>query len=331
LPSDNRNFYSRSGADPNLPLVVVNPTSAGGETARFWARAASDLSNHFGVFAVEFTRTRGDGKRIALEAARNGRKFIIACGGDGTINEVANGILEAQTETELGILPSGTGGDFRRTLLIPASSRRAAQVLRDGKTITIDVGRVTFVNHRGDDESRFFLGVSSLGLSTSVVDRVKRNKPFAWLPVRGLAGQAGFAWSTLQSTLAMKYTNVRVAVDDARERNLSVVNFCVANARYFGGGMKIAPDARLDDGQFDVVVIGEIRSSKILANSYKLYVGTHNDLTEVHQTRASKIVIQPASENEIVPIEIDGELPGRLPAKFEIVPQALKIRVPPNF
>jgi diacylglycerol kinase family enzyme len=101
----------------------------------------------------------------------------------------------------------------------------------------------------------------------------------------------------------------------------------VANARYFGGGMKIAPEAKLDDGLFDIVMIGEISSTKILANSYKLYAGTHLDVAEVHYTRARRVTIN-SLKNEIVPFEIDGELPGRLPATFEIVPNALNIRVP---
>ena len=323
------NNLSQNTRDVNLPLIVVNPTSAGGATAKLWAGAASDFATHFGAFGVEFTQARGDGRRIALEAARQGRKFIIACGGDGTINEVANGILESGRDAELGILPNGTGGDFRRTFEIPTFSAKAAGYLRDGVTRKIDVGRATFVNHEGETVSRYFLGIASLGLSTSVIKKVKKDKSFEWLPFKAISGRATFAWSTLAATLAMKYTSVQVQIDDARARDLSVVNFIVANARYFGGGMKIAPDARLDDGLFDVVMIGEISSAKILANSYKLYAGTHGNVAEVHQTQGKKVAVKPLN-GEIIQFEIDGELPGILPATFEIVPQALKIRVPSN-
>lgn len=308
-----------------MPLVIVNPTSAGGETSRVWTRAAADLSRYFGAFAVEFTRQSGDGRRIAFEAAKAGRQFIIACGGDGTVNEVANGILESGEAAELGILPSGTGGDFRRTFDVPAASREAALYLKKGCTRTIDVGRVTFIDESGETVSRYFVGVASFGMSTTVIERIKADKPFAWLP-RGLSGRAGFAWSTLATTLEMQYTRARVRIDEERERELSVVNFCIANARYFGGGMKIAPEAKLDDGLFDVVMIGEISSTKILANSYKLYAGTHFDVEEVHQTKAQRIIVNPVSDKRI-PFETDGELPGYLPATFEIVPNALKIRV----
>jgi YegS/Rv2252/BmrU family lipid kinase len=309
----------------HLPLIIVNPTSAGGETAKIWARTASDFARHFGAFAVEFTRERGDGQRIALEAAQNGRKFIIACGGDGTINEVANGILAAETDAELGILPSGTGGDFRRTLNIPTFSARAAEHLKNGETKTIDVGRVTFADNTGESVVRYFLGVASFGLSTSVIEKVKTDKPFAWLPA--FSGRATFAWSTLAKTLEMKYTKALVTIDEGREREISVVNFVIANARYFGGGMKIAPDAKLDDGLFEIVMIGEISSAKILANSYKLYAGKHGDVAEVHQTRGAKVTIKPIGVETIL-FETDGELPGRLPATFEIVPRAIRVRVP---
>ena len=313
--------------DSSLPLIIVNPTSAGGATGSIWAKTASDFATHFGPFSVEFTRSAGDGKRIALEAASAGRKLIIACGGDGTINEVANGILESKQPAELGILPSGTGGDFRRTLDIPIFSAEAAKYLQKGATKTIDVGRATFVNRAGETVSRYFLGIASFGLSTSVIEKVKKDKPFEWLPFRGLSGRATFAWSTLQKTLEMQYTKARVRIDENREREIKVVNFIVANARYFGGGMKIAPEAKLDDGLFDVVMIGEISSAKILANSYKLYAGTHLDVSEVHHTHGKQLTIKPLN-NEIVPLEIDGELPGRLPATFEIVSNALRIRVP---
>lgn len=319
-------IFSRN-QDSSLPLIIVNPMSAGGETAKLWARTASDLATHFGAFSVEFTQALGDGKRLALAAARAGRKFIIACGGDGTINEVANGILESGTNAELGILPNGTGGDFRRTFEIPTFSAKAAEYLRAGITKTIDVGRATFTNDAGEVVSRYFLGIASLGLSTSVIEKVKKDKPFEWLPFKTVAGRATFAWSTLQTTLAMKYTSVQVQIDDGRTRELSVVNFVVANARYFGGGMKIAPAARLDDGLFEIVMIGEISSAKILANSYKLYTGTHGDVAEVQQTQGKKVVVKPIN-NEPIPFEIDGELPGILPATFEIIPNALKFRVP---
>jgi diacylglycerol kinase (ATP) len=147
---------NRTDTGGTLPLVIVNPRSAGGATGENWAAIASDLRTHFGPFKVEFTKGPGDGAAIAKENAEAGVSFIIACGGDGTIHEVANGILESGKDVELGILPSGTGGDFRRSLEIPDDPREAAKALRTGKTKNIDVGRITFQNFKDETETSFF-------------------------------------------------------------------------------------------------------------------------------------------------------------------------------
>ncbi len=293
-----------------------------------WAKIASELTAHFGTFRVEFTRSAGDGIDKALKAAKNGQKFIIACGGDGTINEIANGILESGQDVELGILPSGTGGDFRRSLNMSNTAREAAKGLRSGTTKTIDVGKVTFFNHKNIQTSRYFLNVSSFGLSASINERVKTNNSLGWLPGDILRGKAKFALSTLQEVFDSDATTVRVRIDGGDEKLLNTINFCVANSRFFGGGMKIAPDAKLDDGFFDVVNIGDIKTAKILLNAYRLYDGSHLSLSEVKHKNAKRIEVRPANEKETIYLETDGELPGRLPAVYEVIPKSLKVRVP---
>lgn len=307
--------------------MIVNPKSASGATREKWSAIAADLRTHFGPFNVAFTKGPGDGMELARQACGSGRDFIIACGGDGTINEIANGILTSDSDAELGIFPSGTGGDFRRTLGLPTTPRDIARSLRDGETRRIDVGRVSFIGHHGEEASRYFLNVTSFGLAASIIERVKGASSLDWLPLDTLRGRASFALSTLQEVVGMETTNVLVKLDDKPERSLSTVNFCIANARYFGGGMMIAPDAKLADGFLDVVNVGDINTAKIILNSYTLYRGTHLDLAEVKSIRAKRISVRPAGEAE-VHIEIDGELPGRLPAVYEVVPGALRIRVP---
>lgn len=311
-----------------LPLIIVNPKSAGGSTRDNWSTMASDIRTHFGPFQVAFTKSAGDGSNIAKSAAESGRKFIIACGGDGTINEVANGILESGEDVEFGVLPSGTGGDFRRSLGIPQSTREAARAIRNGKSKRIDVGRITFQSHADETVSRYFLNVSSFGLAASIIERVKSNKALDWLPLGGVRGRASFALSTLQEVVGLDPVTVRVKIDDGEERPLQTVNFCVANARYFGGGMMIAPDAKLDDGYFDLVNIGDIRTAKIILNAYTLYNGSHLDLTEVKSSRVKRIEVSSINKGDEIHLETDGELPGKLPAVYEIVPNALTIRIP---
>ncbi len=313
-----------------LPLVIVNPTSAGGATGRRWPAIASDLRTHFGAFTPAFTKESGDACAIAAREAKAGRKFIIACGGDGTINEVANGILESGTDTELGILPSGTGGDFRRTLGFSNNAAETARSLRKGHTRRIDAGRVTFINMSGEQASKYFIGVASFGMSGEVIRRVKANNAsgntlaprWDWL-----GGRTSIAIAALEATLAQPATDVRIQIDDGPEHRLTVTNFCVANARYFGGGMKIAPEAKLNDGRIDVVAIGDLGIGEILRNAPKLYLGLHLGMQKIGYTLASRVSARPgAAEDAEVLIEVDGELPGRLPATFEILPQALRMR-----
>jgi YegS/Rv2252/BmrU family lipid kinase len=297
-----------------MSVVIVNPSSAGGSTGEAWPQIASDLRSQFGAFRVLFTKHRGDAAALANEAARKGAKFIIACGGDGTISEVANGILSSGKDAELGILPSGTGGDFRRTLEIPSRTRDAAKILRTGRTARIDVGRVSYVDNNGNDATRYFVGVASCGMSTKVIERVK-------------ADHASFASALLKTAMHNEPVRLVVQLDDSHEHHLVVSNLCVANARYFGGGMKIAPDAKLTDGKFDVIGIGDLSALKIFRSAPRVYTGAHLSMPEVSHALARKITVRAADRAAEVALEVDGELPGRLPAAFQIIPQALRVRI----
>src|ERR1043165_4219433 len=331
-----------------LPLVIVNPASASGATGAAWPGAASEVRRHFGPFEVAFTKRGGEAVEIAEREARAGRRFLIACGGDGTVNEVANGILRAGTPSELGVLPSGTGGDFRRTIRMPLRTADAARRLREGLTRAIDAGRVAFKSDRGqltdggkeltsgggeltgggaEEETRFFLNVASFGMGGEVIRRVKERAGLPTGASRLHGGKLSFALAAIQSTLAFEKPAVRVALDSRAASQLTVTNFCVANARYFGGGMKIAPAALLDDGLFDVVAVGDLSALKVLASSYRVYLGTHLGMQQVQHARARLVTARPTGSEE-VKLEIDGELAGRLPATFEILPGALRVRCP---
>ena len=310
------------------PLVIINPSSASGSTGDAWPGIASDLRSEFGSFQTAFTKVRGDATAIANDAARKGVKLIIACGGDGTVSEVANGILSSGKDAELGIVPSGTGGDFRRTLEIPSASRAAARVLREGKTRRIDVGRISFRDHNGAETMRYFVGVASCGMSTKVIQRVKEGGP-DWLPAntpKWLGGRISFGASLLQTAMRAEASRLLVQLDDAHERHLLVTNLVIANARYFGGGMKIAPDAKLTDGKFDVVGVGDLGAMKIFTSAPRVYFGSHLSLPQVSHALARKVTVRPAERGADVDLEVDGELPGKLPATFQIIPEALRVR-----
>lgn len=314
----------------SLPLVIINPESAGGATRDAWPKIASELASRFGSFTPRFTSQPGEGIELAANAARKGTKLIIACGGDGTISEVANGILSVGSDSELGILPSGTGGDFRKTIGIPIRAADAVEILRNGQTRLIDAGKVTFTNDDGELESRYFLGVASFGMSADVIARVKQGGP-DWLPTKGpkwLSGRLSFGVAMLQTALKTPATRVVVQLDDDPARHITVANLCIANARYFGGGMKIAPNAMLTDGKFDVVSIGDLGAARILGNAPRLYLGAHLSMRDVGHAKAAKVIARPANTDQRIEIEVDGEIPGHLPATFQILPRALRVRCP---
>jgi len=314
----------------SLPLVIINPTSARGRTGAMWAGVASDLRTHFGAFQPVWTKASGDAQEIAREESASGRRFIIACGGDGTINEVANGIIESGGMAELGILPSGTGGDFRRTLNIPTNPRDASVALRTGRTRRIDVGQVTYTNHDGTTAGRYFLGVASAGMGSAVIEAVKA-KDDSWLPAsasRLLGGKLSFAAATLSTTMTFTKPTISVSLDDGASHRITIASLCICNARYFGGGMKIAPDAKLDDGLLDVIAIGDLDRATTLTRAYRIYNGTHLSMEMVHHAHVRCIGVRPSNEHDVIKLEVDGELVGKLPATFEIVPRALRVRCP---
>jgi len=311
-----------------LPLVIVNPKSAGGSTKTRWSEIASDLRSHFGPYTVAFTKGPGDGTKLAQRFIEAGRRFIIACGGDGTINEVANGILLSGEETTLGIMPAGTGGDFRRSLGISSTPREAARQLREGSRRKIDVGRITFTGDQANIYSRHFLNVSSFGLSASISNRVKEKGGLAWIPGETVRGKTKFAISTLQEVMDHEFRSVEVSIDGDAFSKLATLNFCVCNARFFGGGMRIAPNAKIDDGLLDLVNIGDLTTLRILLNSYRLYSGSHLGLPEVKSRLVSRVEVRPCDPSADIEVEADGEIPGKLPAIFEVMPKALWIIAP---
>src|SRR2546423_5277894 len=315
----------------SLPLVIVNPASADGATGENWPKIASDLRTHFGPYSVAMTEARGHARTLAAEAANQGTKLIIACGGDGTISEVANGIIDSKADAELGILPAGTGSDFRRSIGISNKVAGAARALRDGRMKVVDVVRVGFVNDRGRRETRHSVNVASFGLSTDVLHNATAGGAKKWLAgftPRKLGSKLSYAAATLQTTLAASPADVIVQIDGEVERRLRVAEFCVANARYYGGAMKIAPDAKLDDGRFDVVTIGDASSFRLLTNAPRLYFGAHLRMSAVSHALAKRVIARAATKAKEVRVELDGEVVGSLPSTFEIVPRALRVRFP---
>lgn len=302
--------------------MIVNPRSGRGLNESRWARVRGELVDGLGELDSAFTASARDACAIAEREAAAGRRLIVALGGDGTISEVAHGILAAGAggRTELGIIPRGTGGDFRRTLELPHDITEAARRIREGAARPIDAGRVQFLGMDGQSETRHFVNVASFGFSSAVATRANASS-------KRLGGRIAFLGATLRALASYDNTDVWLTVHDQPRERRRVLMAAVGNGRFFGGGMKICPEARLDDGALDLVTVGDFSKGEILTNLGRLYEGTHVELEAVDSARITRVAVEPVEADARIPIELDGETPGHLPAVFEILPSALRVRL----
>jgi len=307
--------------DARRPLVIVNPRSGGGLSESQWAKLVGPLTDGLGELDSVFTQGPRDATRLAREAAADGRALVVALGGDGTVSEVADGVLQAGAgaRTEIGLIPRGTGGDFRRSLELPAELSEAARHIRESAARTIDAGRASFVDHDGAPANRHFVNVASFGFSSAVAGRANASS-------KRFGGKVAFLGATVATLATYDNTDVWFTVDGGQRQRLRVLMAAVGNGRFFGGGMKICPEAKLDNGALDLVVVGDMSRFGVFTKVRRIYNGSHLSLEEVSSKRVQRLEVAPVEADAVVPVELDGETPGRLPATFEVLPSALRVR-----
>jgi len=306
------------------PVLIVNPASAAGRTGRHFDRIARAVTAALGDFQAVFTRHPGEAKGLAREAARGGSRLVVAVGGDGTASEVVDGLVEdgrlVEPEVLFGCIPRGTGGDLRRSLGWPDSLEDAARTLAVGVTVSCDLGRVEFLGHDGETKRRHFVNVSSFGISGNVVRELSRGGKW-------MGGKLSYMVASAKSLLHYRDQPVRWRVDGGPWNEERLTAFCVCNGRYFGGGMVVAPDARMDDGWFDITIWKGLGFRDFVAKRSMLYDGTHVSLPNTRRARARVVEAEPLEGAEVL-LDVDGEQPGKLPARWTIAPGALRLRVP---
>ena len=302
-------------------FFVVNPKSANGATGRRWAELAAAIARTLSDFGVEFTKGPLDAVGLTRAALKNGYECIVAVGGDGTINEVTNGFFEddkvINPNAALGVLPRGTGGDFRKTFDWALDDAAAINRLKTPDTRPFDVGRLEFLGHDGKKQTRYFANICSFGVSGLVDDEVNKTS-------KALGGKASFMWGSLKAMTRYKDQRVRVTFDDKPIEEVMVTTLSVANGKYFGGGMKVAPDADVSDGLFDVVVWSGYGLTDFVVRSASIYSGAH---TKWKGTRVLHAKRMTAESDERVLIDCDGEQPGTLPCTMTILPAAIRLKV----
>ncbi len=298
-------------------VFVVNPHAGNGATGKEWPRIRNRATDLLGPFEHCMTAGPGDATRMTRDHLLKGVDRIICVGGDGTLNEVVNGFFDENgplgKNAVLGFIPNGTGCDFCRTIPIPTGLEASLETIREGHIRTIDLGLIRYRDHEGRTCARYFHNIASFGLGGEVDDRVNRTS-------KACGPFITFIWSTLISLFAYGKKRIRIRVDDGDEETVDVLNIAIANGRYHGGGMLVAPDAVTDDGLFDVTIIGAMSLPLVFWHLPKLYTGGIKRIRQVSMSTGRRVI---ASSEQRVLLDIDGEQPGTLPAELSIVPGAI--------
>lgn len=298
--------------NPERVVAIVNPAAAGGKVGRNWPRFETQLIERLGPVRFVHTQAQGDATRLAQDAVQDGAEVVLSLGGDGTHGEVAAGLHAAGGLPTMGILPAGTGGDFRRVLSHGQDLLTSAAALPTASATTIDLGKVRY----GDTE-RIFLNLAGFGMSGQVDRLVNASS-------KRLGGRLTFLWCTIKALLRFRPPTVRLFVDDVDQGAHRIFTVIVANARYAGGGMHFAPNARLDDGLFDIIMLPKRPIWRALPAVPRLYSGTYLDAPDVLHWRGKRLRVELESGRP-APLDIDGESPGEVPARFEICPGAIRL------
>ena len=299
-------------------LVIVNPNAGSGKGKKDWDKISILLDNHKLPFTVKFTTSKGHAIKISKEGVEAGFRKIITVGGDGTLNEVVNGVFLNQgcltTDISLAMIPVGTGNDWGRMFGISHDYDKAIGIIRDYNQMKHDVGMISYYNG-SEKRSRYFINIAGLGFESMVVRRTNNQKE------KGRTGKAIYFYNLLASLLSYNNTRADVFIDGRRiESNIFSMN--VGNGRYCGGGMRQTPDASPDDGIFDVTIINGIGKLEIIKNLKILYDGTILSHPKIEGYKCKNIKVTSGST---IYAEADGESLGHTPLEFSIIPSSINI------
>jgi diacylglycerol kinase (ATP) len=308
-------------------VAVFNPMSRGGRAQKelpgLQTLVDQVIAPQWGPVEWRPTQKSGDAKISAREAAIEGAELVLSVGGDGTHSNVLNGFLDdngnpVNARSRMGIIHLGTGGDFRKSLGIGANMRESLEAIAQNSVRTIDIGKISFHGDSGKKRSTFFVNIASAGIA-GVVDRLVKQAA-----TRPMGGTAAFIEATARSFFAYKNRRVTMSLDHGPFETHTVCNIVIANGSFFGGGMRIAPDALLDDGLFQVVCLGDFSIIDFARYGRRLYDGSHLSLKKVWTRNVVSVSLE--SDREML-LDIDGEPLGRLPAEITLLPKKCPVIV----
>lgn len=297
--------------------VIVNPIAGAGGTARKWPQIMGLLKNLGLRFEHDLTEAPGHAIELAKSAAKKGYKLVVSVGGDGTINEVVNGLYEAGSlgDIILGIIGTGAGSDYIRTIGIPRHYKEACHRLMNPGKFVVDLGVVEYVIN-GRTAKRLFVNFAGLGFDAEVVKATTQR-------FKALGSMPSYLMGLLTTFLFYRNKDVSLIADgETEERRVCTV--VMSNGKYGGGGMFLAPNADPTDGLLDVLIIDDLSKLDLLWSLPRIYKGTHLTHPKVTVKRAREIDIRPMQQ---MSLQADGELLGQAPARFHVLPAALNIVV----
>ncbi len=303
--------------DPSSTAVVYNPAAANGKVGQDWPRHEAAIRAALGNVRTYGTRGKGDGMARAQEAVKAGCRTVLSMGGDGTHNEVVNGLMRSGCDDPLtlGILPAGTGGDFKRLLQHGSSCEEMLRALPTARRTPLDLGKASYKADSGEKEDRWFVNLANFGIG-GLVDRKVNGSS------KRLGGKASFYIGTLKALAEYKPAEIRLTIDGSEVGTFKVTNIAVCNGRFAGGGMMFAPTARLSDGLFEVIVVQDGPLHQTLGMTMTIYKGEHLSSPLVKTFRGRHVVAETVTPNPAW-LDLDGEAPGILPLEAELVPKAL--------
>ena len=297
--------------------VIVNPVAGAGRTGRLWPQIMGLFKTHGIRFEHDITEAPGHAIELARTAAEKGYEMVVSVGGDGTINEIVNGLYAAGNigNTLLGIISTGTGGDYIRTVGIPRRYEDACRCFLQPKKRTVDLGIVEYAKN-GHREERLFVNFASMGFDAEIVRRTTQQ-------FKALGSMPSYLLGTLATLISYGNKNISLIVDgQAEDRRVCTV--IMNNGKYGGGGMFTAPQADLADGLLDVLIIGDLSKPDLLRSLPRIYKGTHLTHPKVAMKKAKEIEVRSAQKMHL---QADGELLGEVPARFRVLPSMLNVIV----
>lgn len=299
-------------------FTILNPNAGNGKGHKDWNRISEILRKNQVPFEFRFTERKGQAVDLAKNAIKEGFRKIISIGGDGTLNEVVNGVFSQDNcpskEITIGLIPVGTGNDWGRMFGIPLVYEGAVQVIRENKQMLHDIGIISYYN--GDKkENRYFINIAGLGFESVVVRKTNHQKE------KGKSSKAIYLYNLLSSLISYRNTEAEIIVD-GQKSTARIFSINVGNGKYCGGGMRQTPDALPNDGLLDITVIKDLGKLEVIRSLKILYDGTILSHPKVDGYRAAKLAVNSGS---LLYLEADGESLGHTPAEFGIIPSAINI------